>query len=685
MKNTLRLLLATVALGFSAPTMAVAADLSPNDRQIYRQAFNAVKANRWEEAERIANRASNPVLAKVIHWSRLRFDATHADFADISRFIDQNPDWPNRDMLVVRAENEMTGDIPPLVLADWFERHPPQTVDARMRYAAILQAQGKTAKLGKLVRDTWINRDFSQQLERTFLQAYGDLLDEKDHIARLDHLLWTRDYAQAYRMLPRVPANHRLLAEARTAVQRSAPNVAQAVARVPASLRNDPGLVYDRIYWRRMNNEEEGAQQLLLTYTGPMPYPEKWAVEQGYHARKLLRLGQKRQAYKIAANSTHATGEPLADIEFLAGWIALRHLGQPEKALKHFQHLRQGVQFPISIARGEYWIGRAAAAAGKPGVAEQAYRAAAKHYVTFYGQLAARELGLDPVQTVSMRPALERTTAINIYHNELAQVIRQLAAIGENRRIDPFARALYAESRTPDGMLALSSLLHKIERPDLAVTLAKQAKNDGFSAPEAEFPMLRFSTMHPGTDQALALALMRQESLFNRTAMSPVGARGLMQLMPATAQKEARAAGMPFSVDRLTADPNYNVRLGTQHMVRLVNSYGGAYPLVLAAYNAGPGNVQKWLESYGDPRRGEIDMLDWIESIPFRETRNYVQRVLEGLEMYRVRLAIEEPGRAQSAAAFRDGWCSLSCPLVGLPKQQRTEAPRETEVAQRGR
>jgi soluble lytic murein transglycosylase len=661
------LLLLALPLCVSAASGA----LSDKDQQIYRHAFAALRQNRYAEAEKIADRASDPILAKAVHWHRLRYQADFDDFGALARFVAANPDWPQMQMLRHRAELAMTDAVPDAVLNAWFEKYPPEILPGRIARARLLAREGNRAELAALVRETWVSMDFSPQVERGFLKDYGEFISEKDHISRLDRLLWEKEYSQAYRMMSRVPTGYRLVAEARRALQRSEPGVEGAVARVPAALRTDPGLVYERARFRRLKLNDEAAQDLLLSYRGAMPYGALWATELGYQSRKLLRLGQKDKAYQIASNNRITDAEPLSDVEFLAGWIALRHLKQPEEAYRHFTRLHEAVSFPISVARGAYWRGRAVTAMGKTDQAQDFYRQAAKHYVTFYGQLAAQELGLNPVAHAALRPAVAAAASpYALYHSDLAQAIVQMAAVGEHKRIVPFAQALYQQSRSPEGLYALASLLHSVKRPDLAVTLAKQAKNDGISAPEAEFPLLRFATMMPDADPALALALMRQESLFRPDAVSYVGARGLMQLMPATAQMEARAVGVPYSLQRLTTDPGYNVRLGTNHMVRLVNRYQGSYPLVLAAYNAGSGNVDKWLRDYGDPRRGDITMLDWIEFIPFRETRSYVQRVLEGLEMYRVRIATEQPGQPLKVKAFTDGWCSFSCSLAGI--SQRT-------------
>jgi soluble lytic murein transglycosylase len=668
--KSFRRLIIPALIALLVPDARAASGLSDTDRKIYRQAFAAMKGNRWAEAERLADKASDPILAKAIHWNRLRFDADHADFEDVARFVLTNPDWPQMQMLRHRAELAITPDVSDAVLKAWFARNPPEILPGRIAAARLLAAEGRRAELTTLVRETWVNMDFSPQVERTFLVNYGELIGEKDHIARLDRLLWEKEYTQAHRMMSRVPGDYRLLADARRALQRAAPDVEAAVARVPAALRSDPGLMYERVKFRRLKQNDPAAQELLLSYRGGMPYGALWATEIGYQARKALRLGEKQKAYLLASNNRLTDPEPLSDVEFLAGWIALQHLKKPEAAYQHFTRLHRNVAFPVSVARGAYWRGRALAAQGKASEAQSFYTEAAKHYVTFYGQLAAQELGVNPLTHAVLQPAKAAAASpFALYHSELAQAIVQMASIGEAQRIPPFAQALYQQARSPEGMYALSALLHNVKRPDLAVSLAKLAKNDGISAPEAEFPLLRFKSMVAGADPALALALMRQESLFKSDAVSYVGARGLMQLMPETARMEARSVGLPFSLPRLTSDPEYNVKLGTNHMVRLIAQYDGAYPLVMAAYNAGSGNVNKWLRDYGDPRKGQIATVDWMESIPFRETRNYVQRVLEGLEMYRIRLASEQPGSPILVEAFSKGWCSFSCPLAGVTQR----------------
>lgn len=368
--------------------------------------------------------------------------------------------------------------------------------------------------------------------------------------------------------------------------------------------------------------------------------PAQWWVERNVLARRALRNGAVASAYRIAATHGFTEGAPLADAEFLAGWIALRFLKDPARAAGHFARLEAAVGMPISLARAAYWRGRATEAGGDAAAAKAQYQRAARHLTTYYGQLAAERIGLSTAPDWVVMPAVVPTAAEAQAFNtsEPAVAAELLAAIGEGRMARQFVARLVTDAKTPAGHALAAGLAQRLGQPQLAVVAGKRAGYAGTHLPAYAFP-LQLVPAEGEPEAALINAIIRQESMFDATAVSQAGARGLMQLMPATARQVARQLSESHTDQRLIADPGYNVALGSRYLADQIRGFNGSYILAVAAYNAGPGRSRQWVQDYGDPRDGGIDAVDWVESIPFNETRNYVQRVIENLQVYRWRLA----------------------------------------------
>jgi soluble lytic murein transglycosylase len=348
-----------------------------------------------------------------------------------------------------------------------------------------------------------------------------------------------------------------------------------------------------------------------------------------------------------------------AEAEFLAGWLALEYKNLPSVAYNHFVNIIQNVSTPISLARGTYWAGIAARRTGDLATANAMLAKASSYPVTFYGQLAALESNT-PVR-LNASGVRNRQSQKAFESDERVHAVRHLVQLGELRRIDSFIRTL-GQHDNEDFIVMAAELAHSLKRYDLSVAIAKQAKAGGVVLPDIEFPLIELPTMARAPEAGLIYAVIRQESVFNPSARSHAGALGMMQLMPATARLEAKLMNLPFSNDKLIRDADYNIKMGSHHLSRLVQSFNGSYPLAIAAYNAGSTNVHRWLRDYGDPRTKSISYINWMESIPFRETRNYVHRVLEGLEVYRLRLESNPSHKIPLTEAY--AWCSVSCPIV---------------------
>lgn len=632
-------MLTCLALGLAvaSPVRALNAD----DIATYRQAFKAADQGKIEDAKRIAKRARDDVAEKVIRWLDLTQPSTSADWKDITSFMQRNPDWPNMAALRRNAEGRMPADLPYREVRSWFEANPPLTGMGFDRYIAALMETGSSDKAIALVRKRYVESGLGAVEERDFRQRYNGLLRPADHAARLDRLIWDGNYDAAARVMPIVSPGQRAVAEARMALANMSPGAEGALRRVPAAEQDDPGLIYDRTKWRRRKDMDEAALELLAKPPAEAEHGNEWWVERHILARRLIEQGKFARAYDLVAAHKAKDGLAFAQAEFLAGWLALRQLNRPEEAQKHFESLFRGTTSPISKSRGAYWAGRAVEALGNKELARTWYDAAMSYSGTFYGLLAADKLGL-PAGSALPAPIKVPADLHKAFHKlELVRVVQALARIegAESDRVTLFLRKMAADAKTAETYEMVGTLALEIGRPDLGVTTSRTALQDGFVLADAGYPLLPHK-LNPRPEAGLVHGIIRQESNFNRLAISSAGARGLMQVMPPTAKAVAKQQGLRHSDDKLTAEPKHNVAIGSAYLQELLDRFGGSYVLAIAAYNAGPGRVSGWLNTYGDPRGPKVDMVDWIETMPIYETRNYVQRVLENLHLYRARLGL---------------------------------------------
>lgn len=640
-----------LAIGlFSGLVAAVAAYgdspvLSNADSETYRAAFAAAHAEQWRAARSLAARAQDPLLAKVLQWYLLLRPEAGASFEEIASFISSNPDWPSLSALRERAEDTIPDRSSAGRVREWFERYPPVSTTGRIRYAEALIGTGEQAKGVEGLRKTWIEGNFGEHQEQIFLFRHFRQLRPEDHVARLDRLLWDGQTRAARSMLPRVDAGHAALAEARMHLMRMAGGVDAALRRVPPGLANDPGLLLDRVRWYRAKGRDAEARAILMNPPVDLVQPDQWWEERSLQVRNLLASGHVADALRLAEeHGLTPRSASYADGEWLAGWIALRFLRDPERALQHFQVLDEVVRYPVTRARIAYWQGRAFEAMGNRQAAATLYAAAARFGMTYYGQLAALRLDSSARPRVQRPPQPQPFQREAFEQRELVRAVRALGAIGEDNLQEIFIKRIATlTTSSPEEAELIADLVIEQVRPEFAVRLARNTLHDAMPRPELGYPLrpLPDSTI---PEAALVLAVIRQESAFDAKAISPSGALGLMQLMPLTAKKTASGMGLHYVSRRLTGDPDYNVQLGSHYLSRLLVEFGGNYVLAIAAYNGGPGRVHQWMRENGDPRSPKVDVVDWIEMIPRDETRNYVQRVLEALHIYRERLAGTEVG-----------------------------------------
>ncbi|HKW54618.1 MAG TPA: lytic transglycosylase domain-containing protein [Stellaceae bacterium] len=589
----------------------------------------------------MAARASERLPAKTLQWLELTRSGT-AGFADIVGFADGNPHWPLQGVLRERAE-AASADIPDGVLLPYFQKNPPTTPKGKLRLADMLVASGQGDAATSVIRALWLAPDLDPDTERAVLDRYGARLRPEDHAARLDRVIAAGLSSAAGRLLPLVPQDQRLLGEARLALASLHPNAPDLVSRVPPRLRRDAGLLIDEARWNRRLDHLDAAAQILLDAPKALHRPVAWWTESQILARRLIEAGDDRLAYEVLTRHTPSDDGAAAHAEadFLAGWLALRRLNEPKTAYARFTRLYQAAKLPASRSRSAYWAARAAEGAGEGDNARHWLTAAADYETTYYGQLAAARLRRAVLPKFPPEPFLSPDEIGRFDDNELFRAARMLSEIGQDDLAKPFLQRLNAAATTPGAARQVATLAEMTHHLDIAISAAKRAGFNGVPLLETGFPVIPIQ--RDGTaEKPLVLAIVRQESAFDVSAVSSSDARGLMQLKPATAKQVAKTLSLPFSADRLVADANFNLTLGSAYLDKMLDKFAGSYVLSIAAYNAGPNRVAQWLSDHGDPRDGSIDVVDWIELIPFGETRNYVQRVLENLQVYRLRVGDRE-------------------------------------------
>ena len=636
--GTVLLLLALCAV----PWRAQAALLPEAETRLYDAAFQLAEKKRYAKARAESAKGNHRLLNKFFVWLDLSHAKGDNDFHELIAFLEANAHWPGLAKLQRRAEDILPEDLSDAQVLAWFEGRPPSTAAGAMRLAEALRNTGNEAAATGLLRNAWVTADFSKSEERSFRNRFGAVLLPSDELARLERLLQRRTVASAQRQARRIGKGYPELAEARLKLSLDRAGVDAAIRRLPAALLNDPGLLYERARWRQRRGRTEGVVELLDQAAAVIRRPERWWRLRHWAAQRALRKGQHDVAYRMVSRHGLKDGVGFAEAEWLAGWIALRFRDDAMRAQRHFARLYDGVRTPISRARGAYWTAEAAAALNNKEEAERWYRRAAAHGTAFYGQLAGARLGLPLSVDLSTAVAVWAADRETYEESDLVRLVRLLGAFDQRKLQQTFLRHLRDQAQTATDYRLLAELSQSVGRMDQAVIAAKQARRLGVFMPTFLFPLptpvYNAVAAAPSPEPALVLAVIRQESAFDPKAISRAGARGLMQLMPATAHQVAHRIGVPYRRAMLTENPAANLHLGRAYLQEMLDTFSGTSMLALAAYNAGPHRVVRWIKDYGDPRHPDVDPVDWIEQIPFDETRNYVQRVLEGQAIYRLAL-----------------------------------------------
>lgn len=623
--------LALAALIALAPLTALRAD----DADGLRKALILADGKDWPDALTQA-RAAGPLAADLVQWMRLRDG--EGGFAEYLDFVMRHPDWPGLPNLTKAGEAKV-GEADTDSITRYFAIQQPQTGTGSLALIGALVAAGNADAAGAELVRAWRTLPLTPNEQDAFLARYADNLKDQ-HDGRMAAMLKARHADDAARMLPLVSAGTRAVAAARIAIQTDGKGIDALLKAVPAKFQGSSGLAYDRFRWRIRKDKYDDAANLLLERSDSaksLGDPAAWADWRRTLARREMRVGNAHKAYKLAARHQLTEGSDYSDLEWLSGYIALRKLDQPELAVKHFRRVRAAANGPISLSRAGYWEGRTLEQLGRKDEARAAYALAAQFQTAFYGQLAAERLGLP------LNPALTGAEAYPDWHGAgfTQSSVFQAAALAESAGGQAIAvRFLLhlSEGLSGDDIGRLAGLAIDWNDANMALLLAKAAADKGVIWPRAYFPMMGMHKLDLPVPNALALSIARRESEFNIGIVSGAGARGLMQLMPGTAQMMAKKTGQAYSAARLTTDPGYNTSLGSAYLADLIDEFGSSPVLVAVGYNAGPGRARQWVADMGDPRSDKVDVVDWIENIPFRETQTYVMRVSESLAIYRARI-----------------------------------------------
>lgn len=605
---------------------------------------DAVSRRDYPRARSLAAEMKDPTARSLAEW--YYFDAedplVSIEAADL--FLDTHPEWPSTQKIQAHAEKRMSWTLSPSVILAFFDSRDPVTGEGKLQLARAQFATGRAEAAELHVKDAWIKNNFTLPDEQRLLSNFGGRLSADDHFMRADRLLFAREVTTAKRVFSRLRGDERRKAEARAALLLGGADGPRLYNNLSADERADAGVMLAAVrHFRRAEEEPRAIAIARNAPTDPAAFrnPERWWDEQNLLMRWALKNRQYADAYTMASHHGLEPGTAdFAEAEFNAGWIALRFLNEPERAEKHFAALTGAVSAPISLSRGWYWLGRAAEAKGDADGARARFAKAAEHIYTFYGQLAAEKIGGEALmRSFETSPEASPEEKARFGSRPAVAALRMLTDIRDDRAFLIFAYHIDDQLTSRGEFRELADLAMRMNAPHVAVRAGKVAVRSGSFAPEIAYPDIVVpSSAARFAPSEVILGLSRQESEFNPRAFSRAGARGVMQLIPSTAQATARKEGMKYNRAALLDDPHYNMTIGSAHLSHLISRFGGSWIMTFAGYNAGVNRVDQWVSSYGDPRSASVDPLDWIEQIPFEETRNYVQRVLENSQIYRSRL-----------------------------------------------
>ena len=623
--------------------------LNKKDFDRAKETIQFIKDKKWNSALKSASKVKDREFRNLITWMHLKTTRNGASFDEYKKFIEQNEDYPRINRIRYLAEEKIyLRNNSPTSVINWFEKYPPLGGLGKIKLAEAYLERNQLDEVRKLVKDGWVTASIRKNDLGYYRAKFKKFIDTDDHVKRADHLAWERKYWDLKRMLKYLPKDQRALYNARQILMSNSYGVDNAISKVPEYLKEDPGLEFDRLRWRNRRGRLDGSLEILyrnsLKTEKQMVRPDKWWEQRESVVRSLIYKKRYKTAYKISSEHALSAGPSFAEAEWLSGWIAITFLNSPEYAINHFQNFYNNVGYPISLARGAYWLGTSYEKLNEKELSTKYYSEAARFPMTYYGQLAFNKI--NPSGNFELK---DHSFFDSEYEKEFKKnkLIRHLILLHELNATqlgkDIFKHLADLNIEKGSEVLA-ADLATNLERYDFAIQISKKASYEKrfynkYNYPIIATPKVINNKTMPKSE--VILAIIRQESEFDKNANSWAGARGMMQLMKYTAKTVAKQAKLPYSISNLTRDPEYNIKLGSYYFNSLIEDYNGVYPFAIAAYNAGPNRVKTWRRVNGDPSKGQLSYINWIEQIRFEETRNYVQRVLENINVYKYILSKE--------------------------------------------
>ena len=607
-----------------------------------KKALAEMKQSKWSNSLKTAKKAKDKSIYNFIQWRHLLTKGNQASFYDYKNFIEKNQNYPRINRVKYLAEHTLSNDkISQKKIIDWFGESGPLSGFGKMILGESLVLTDNLESGTRLIKNGWVTAQLSKSELKFFRKKFKKFLDADDYIKRADYLAWNNKYWDLRRLLRYLPKDYELLYNARQLLMSKSYGVDAAIKKVPIKFKNDAGLNYDRLKWRRKRGRIDDSVEILTKIKNTKDYlvrPDKWWKEREIISRSLIYKKKYELAYKISSDNGLSEGPEYAAAEWMSGWIALSFLDDAVLAKEHFKNFYDNVGYPISVARGAYWLGRSYKKLGNNELATKWFKESSNYLTTYYGQLSFLELNPNENFELSKDFEVKKDYRNEFFKKEIVKVIYLLDELDEDKYTKKMLRHIANDNVDNGSEILAAELATNIGRFDFGIQISKFASYEKRFHNKYNYPIIGTPEYVNGRkipDSAFILSIIRQESEFDLSANSHAGAKGLMQLMPYTAKLVAKQAKLPYVKSRLTSDPEYNINLGSHYIAGLILEYDGAYPFAIAAYNAGPKRVRYWKKINKNPQKNEINYVDWIELIKFKETRNYVQRVLENYNVYR--------------------------------------------------
>ena len=615
--------------------------LKDKDYRLAKNIFNLIKKSKWNSALEQTKKIKDEEFKNLVTWLYLKQRGNQATFNDYQKFILKNPDYPRIGRLRYMAEHKIIlENSSPRTIINWFTDNDPLSGTGKIKLGEAYLEIKETALGTGLIKSGWVSADLSKRDVKYYRKKFKKILSTADHLKRADFLAWDNQYWDLKRMLPYLPKKEKLLYHARFILMTNSYGVDKAISEVPEELINDLGLQYNRLKWRTRRNRLEGSLEILRKFHGEetLVYPELWWKLRENITRDLIYAKKYSLAYEVSSNHHLNDGPEFADAEWISGWLALSFLGKSDLAIKHFENFYKNVGYPISLARGAYWLGLAHEKNNNIEKAKKYFKEGSKFTNTYYGQLSFNKIKLGEDFRLSANHKVKDGYEKEFNKNKLIKLVKLLKEMDRTKFSKDILKYLATLDVESGSEILAAKLSTEVGRYDYAIQISKQASYEKRFINLFNYPVISIPNDINGKQmpqQELLLAIIRQESEFDARANSHVGAQGLMQIMPGTAKLVARNLKTPYSKSSLKNDPDYNIKLGTYYFSSLLDDYDGVFPFAIGAYNAGPNRIKSWVKRYGDPNKGEISFIDWVELIRFKETRNYVQRVIENINVYK--------------------------------------------------